>query len=300
MISRLLSRRKASHRRGNPLTGLTVPPGAGLLICRVLDPVGEPVGQAEFTVNDSHGRKVVRGEADPYGLVVAMVPCGEYRLVVSAEGFAPYRGSIPVTNDGGPAGLGDITLQMAPSLPVPDPGEWEIEQAHTRIGFSARHIGLAQVYGRFNNFAGAIRIGNTIEDSAMHVVIDAASIDTNVQMRDDHLRSADFLDVEHYPTMEFYSDHFVHRGGNNWAITGGFTLHGVTRTVTLDATYGGMRTGMEGETRLAVRATTELHREDYTINWKTMLARGIAVVGSNIKVGLDIQIVPNGTQLKFK
>lgn len=93
-------------------------------------------------------------------------------------------------------------------------------------------------------------------------------------------------------------DHY--RGGNTWAITGGLTLHGLTRTVTLDANYGGIRVGMESETRVAVNATTELHREDYTINWKTMLARGIAVVGSNIKVELDIQIVPKGTQLKFR
>jgi polyisoprenoid-binding protein YceI len=134
----------------------------------------------------------------------------------------------------------------------------------------------------------------------MHVVIDAASIDTNVKMRDEHLRSADFLDVDQYPTMEFYSDRFVHRGGNNWAITGGLTLHGVTRTVTLDATYGGLRVGMEGETRAAIRATTELHREDYTINWQSMLARGIAVVGSNINIELNVQIVPRGTELEFK
>jgi polyisoprenoid-binding protein YceI len=196
--------------------------------------------------------------------------------------------------------LGDITLQIAPTLPMPEPGEWEIEAAHTRVGFSARHIGLGQVYGRFDNFAGAIRIGNSIEDSAMHVVIDAASIDTNVKMRDDHLRSGDFLDVEHFPTLEFYSDRFVHRGGHNWGITGGLTLHGVTRTVTLDAQYNGIRVGMEGETRAAVHATTELHREDYTINWQSMLARGIAVVGSSITIELDIQIVPKGTELEFK
>ncbi|MGW3622629.1 YceI family protein [Streptomyces sp. NPDC000880] len=300
MISRLLGRRTASQQTGNPLTGLSVPAGAGLLTCRVLDPVNEPVGRAEFTVTDSHGRKIVSGETDPFGLVVAMVPFGEYRLAVSADSFTPYRGSVSVNDGGGPAGLGDITLQIAPSLPLPDPGEWEIEQAHTRIGFVARHIGLARVYGRFNNFAGAIRIGNTVEDSAMHVIIDAASIDTNVQMRDDHLRSADFLNVENYPTMEFYGDRFVHRGGNTWAITGGLTLHGVTRTVTLDANYGGMRVGMEGETRVAVTATTELHREDYTVNWQSMLARGIAVVGSNIKIELDIQIVPKGTQLQYK
>lgn len=277
-----------------------MPDGAGLLTCRVLDPVSTPVGQAEYTVSDTQGRKVVSGETDPYGGVAAMVPVGEYRVAVSAESFSPYRASAAVTESGQLTSLGDITLQMAPSLPLPEPGEWEIEQAHSRIQFVARHIGLARVYGRFDNFAGAIRIAHTIEDSAMHVVIDSASIDTNVQMRDDHLRSGDFLDVAHYPTLEFYGDRFAHRGGNNWLITGGLTLHGVTRTVSLEAQYNGIRVGMEGETRAAVRATTELHREDYTINWQTMLARGIAVVGSSIQIDLDIQIVPKGTELEFK
>lgn len=300
MISRLLGRRTAANQRNNPLAGISVPSGAGMLTCRVLDPVSTPVAAAEFTVSDQKGQKIVSGETDPFGMIVAMVPLGEYRLAVSAESFSSYRGSASVAESGQHCGLGDITLQMAPSLPLPDSGDWELEQAHTQIGFTARHIGLARVFGRFDNFAGAIRIGDSVEDSAMHIVIDAASIDTNVKMRDNHLRSADFLDVENYPTMEFYSDRFVHRGGNNWAITGGFTLHGVTRTVTLDASYGGMRVGMEGETRAAIHATTELHREDYTINWQTMLARGIAVVGSNVKIELDVQIVPKGTELEFK
>ncbi|MFJ2673631.1 YceI family protein [Streptomyces sp. NPDC087525] len=292
MISRLLGRRSAAHQRSNPLAGLSVPSGAGLLTCRVLDPVNEPVGQAEFTVSDSGGRKVVSGETDPFGMIVAMVPFGEYRLAISAESFSPYRGNVSIADGAEPSGLGDITLQVAPSLPLPVPGEWEIEPAHSRIGFIARHIGLARVHGRFDNFAGAIRIGETMDRSAMHVVIGAASIDTSVRMRDDHLRSADFLDVENFPTLEFYSDRFVHRGGNNWGITGALTLHGVTRTVTLDAQYLGIGNGMEGETRAAVRATTELHREDYTVNWQSMLARGIAVVGSSIKIEMDIQIVP--------
>lgn len=300
MISRLLGRRTTANQRKNPLAGLSVPPDAGLLTCRVLDPVSEPVRQAEYTLSDGQGRKIVKGETDPFGGVAAMVPVGEYRMSVSADGFSPYRGSVAVTEGGNLVTLGDLTLQFAPTLPLPEAGEWEIEAAHTRIGFSARHIGLGRVYGRFDNFAGAIRIGGAVEDSAMHVVLDAASINTNVRMRDDHLRSPDFLDVERFPTLEFYSDRFVHRGGANWAITGGLTLHGVTRTVNLDAQYNGIRVGMEGETRAAVRATTELHREDYTINWQSMLARGIAVVGSSIKVELDIQIVPKGTELEFK
>ncbi len=102
----------------------------------------------------------------------------------------------------------------------------------------------------------------------MHVVIDAASIDTNVKMRDDHLRSGDFLDVQRFPTLEFYSDRFTHRGGNRWAVTGALSLHGVTRTVTLDAEYLGLGNGMEGEARAACRATTELHRDDFTVSWQ--------------------------------
>jgi polyisoprenoid-binding protein YceI len=293
-------RRKSGRKNANPLSGFSMPAGAGLLTCRVLDPVREPVAQADFTVSDAQGRKVFSGETDPFGGMAAMVPVGEYRVSVSAESFSPYRANATIAETGSLASLGDITLQAAPSLPLPSPGEWEIEAAHSRIGFVARHIGLARVYGRFDNFAGAIRIGQAIEDSAMHVVMEAASINTNVQMRDNHLRSADFLDVDNYPTLEFYSDRFQHRGGNNWLITGALTLHGVTRTVALEATYGGVRVGMENETRAAVTAVAELHREDFDINWQTMLARGIAVVGSSIRIELEIQIVPKGTELQFK
>ncbi|MFM9373780.1 YceI family protein [Streptomyces sp. Da 82-17] len=300
MISRLLGRPAAVSQGKGLLAGVPVPSDAGVVSFRVVDPVGQAVGQAQYTLADGRGRKVVKGETDPFGWVVVVVPLGEYRVSISVDGFTPFRGDAAVQEGGAVVGLGDITMHPAPNLPLPEPGEWEIEAAHTRVGFSARHIGLGRVYGQFGNFAGAIRIAERMEHSAMHVVIDAASIDTKVRMRDDHLRSADFLDVERFPTLEFYSDRFVHRGGHSWAITGALTLHGVTRTVTLDAEYNGVRVGMEGETRGAVRATTELHREDYTINWQTMLARNIAVVGSSIKVDLDIQIVPKGTELEFK
>ncbi|MFI5757118.1 YceI family protein [Streptomyces sp. NPDC051569] len=294
MISRLFGRQTAAQQNGRPLAGPAVPPGAGMLVRRVINPMGEPVGRAEFTVKDGNGQKLVSGETDPFGTIMAMVPLGEHRLTVSSDGFLPYQGAASVTGGGEGAGAGDITLQPAPPIPLPPPGEWEIEPTHSRIGFVARHIGLARVHGRFGNFAGAIRAGETIEEFAMHVVIGAASIDTDVRMRDDHLRSADFLDVEKYPTLEFYSDRFVHRRGNDWGITGALTLHGVTRTVTLDAQYLGLGNGVAGETRAAVRATTELHREDYTINWQSMLARGIAMVGSSITIEMDIQIVPKG------
>ncbi|NEC43944.1 YceI family protein [Streptomyces sp. SID8016] len=293
MFGRWLGNRGHAGGRGGALAGFQVPRTAGVLSCRVLDPVNEPVQQAEFTVTDSAGRRITGGETDPFGSVLATVPAGDYRLAVTAEGFSPFHGAVTVS-EGAHANLGDVTLQVAQLPPLPDPGDWDIEPNHSQIGFTARHIGLACIHGRFNNFAGAVRIADRMEDSAMHVIIDAASIDTNVQMRDDHLRSGDFLDVGRYPTLEFYSERFVHRGGSRWGVTGALTLHGVSRTVTLDTQYLGIGNGLEGETRAACRATTELHREDFTLTWQTMLARGIAVVGPSIVIDLDIQIVPKG------
>ncbi|MFI5660429.1 YceI family protein [Streptomyces sp. NPDC051684] len=290
-----LRRRNRTNRSvgSSSLGGRAMPQGAGVLGGRIIDAVSEPVRGAEFSVSDAMGRKVVSGGVDPFGSFVATVPVGEYRLAVSAEGYAPFRGGITVA-EGEQAALGDVTLQVSAPPPLPTPGDWEVEPTHSSVGFTARHIGMARVYGRFNTFAGVLRVAERAEDSAMHVVIDASSIDTNVKMRDDHLRSADFLDVERFPTLEFYSDRFTHKGGSRWAITGALSLHGVTRTVTLDAEYLGVGTGMEGETRAACRASTELHRDDFTVSWQTMLAKGIAVVGSSVRIDLDIQVVPKG------
>ncbi|MGC9542752.1 YceI family protein [Streptomyces sp. UG1] len=293
MIGRWLGSRTNREQRTSPLAALETPPSAGVLSCRVLDPVNEPVRHAEFTVSDTMGRPVVSGGMDPFGSFVTTVPAGEYRLAVSAEGYTPYRTTVTV-GENALVSLGDVALQIAQPPEPPEPGDWEIEPAHTSIGFTARHIGLARIHGRFNSFAGVVRVTDPVERSAMHVVIDAASIDTGVRMRDDHLRSADFLDVATFPTLEFYSDRFVHKGGIRWTVTGALSLHGVTRTVVLDMEYLGLGNGMEGEVRAACRATTELHRDDFTVSWQTMLARGIAVVGPSIQVDLDVQLVRKG------
>ncbi|MER6959038.1 MULTISPECIES: YceI family protein [unclassified Streptomyces] len=290
MFGRWLGNRTNRVQRTSPLAAVHTPPNAGVLSCRILDPVNEPVPHAEFAVSDAMGRNVVSGGTDPFGAFMTTVPAGEYRLAVSAEGYTPYRATATV-GENALASLGDVTLQVARPPELPAPGDWEIEPTHSSIGFTARHIGLARIHGRFNSFAGAVRIAERMEQSAMHVVIDAASIDTNVRMRDDHLRSADFLDVMRFPTLEFYSERFVHKGGSRWAVTGALSLHGVTRTVTLDTEYLGVGNGMGGEVRAACRARTELHRDDFTVSWQTMLTRGIAVVGPSISIELDVQIV---------
>ncbi|MET9605395.1 YceI family protein [Streptomyces sp. NPDC006512] len=269
---------------------LTLPPTARLLSCRVLDTVHQPIRQAKFEVTDPIGRRVVSGETDPYGGFTAAMPEGEYRLSVTAEGYAPFHGAMLV---GDPAQLGtaEIILDAVEPPRLPQPGHWELDPSHSSIGFTARHIGFARIRGRFNTFAGAVRIAERMEDSSMHVIIDAASIDTGMRLRDDHLRSADFLDAARHPTVEFYSERFIHRSGSRWAVAGALTLHGVSRSVTLDTQYLGHGTGLEGEPRAACRATAELHREDFGLNWQSMLAQGVAAIGASVDVTLDVQIV---------
>ncbi|MFI5545724.1 YceI family protein [Streptomyces sp. NPDC051815] len=269
---------------------LTLPPTARLLSYRVLDTVHRPVRQAAFEVTDPIGRKIVTGETDPFGGFTAAVPEGEYRLLVTAEGYAPFHG-VTLVGDPVQPGTGEIILDAVEPPVLPQPGHWELDPAHSSIGFTARHIGLARIHGRFNTFAGAVRIADRMEDSTMHVIIDAASIDTGMRLRDDHLRSGDFLDAVRHPTVEFYSERFIHRTGSRWAVAGALTLHGVSRSVTLDTQYLGLGTGMEGEVRAACRATAELHREDFTLNWQSLLAQGIAAIGSSVDVTLDVQIV---------
>lgn len=290
----MFSRRRGMETAGSasPQTTatLTLPHTARLLSCRVLDTVHQPVRQAAFEVTDPIGRRIVSGETDPYGGFTAAVPAGEYRLAVTAEGYAPFHGATLVGDPAQP-GTGEIILDPVDPPLLPQPGHWELDPAHSSIGFSARHIGFARINGRFNTFAGAVRIADRMEDSSMHVIIDAASIDTGLRMRDDHLRSADFLDAARHPTVEFYSERFIHRSGSSWSVAGALTLHGVSRSVTLDTQYLGLGTGLEGEPRAACRATAELTREDFSLNWQSILAHGIAAIGSTVEVALEMQVV---------
>lgn len=276
-------------RRKTKGVTVPVPDGAGRVDCQVVDPVGLPM-RADVSIINDDGQSITQGGSDPYGMFLAAVPPGDYQLSVAADGFQPQRTPVHITAQTNTS-AGTIQLDTMPQPPLPTPGRWDIDPAHTAIRFSARHIGLADIHGRFNNFYGTAWIGERIEDSRLEVVIDAASIDTGVPMRDDHLRSSDFLDVGHHPYLYFTCDRFLHHGGSRWTVSGVLHLHGVARTVRLDTTYLGLGTGMEGETRAACKATTELHREDFTLNWQKMLARGITVVGPRLRVELDIQLV---------
>lgn len=267
-----------------------VPAGAGVVVREVLDPVNDPMGGAEVTVTELRSHRVAaRGTTDPYGFFMAVLPPGEYSLLIVAEGLEPHRETMAVDAD---AGLAPerVWLQSARQLELPTPGTWLFDPPHTAIRFIAKHVGMAHVHGRFERFEGGLRIEHDMSQSRVHVRIDASSITTGNNTRDTHLRSGDFLDVERFPYIDFTSHRFAYRGGSKWTLLGSLTMHGVSRSVALDTTYLGTANGGYGEElRCAALAKSELHREDYTLNWRSMLARGIAVVGPTIQLELDVQ-----------
>ncbi|MFJ3644445.1 YceI family protein [Streptomyces murinus] len=268
---------------------LPLPHGAGRAECQVVDPVGLPM-QASVTVLDQAGHSVTQGGTDAYGLFTAAVPPGDYQLSVICDGFEPRRAPVRVLSDL-TSSAGVIKLVVATLPPTPSSGHWTIDPDHTAIRFVARHIGMADIHGRFNRFSGSLWISDQMRDSQVDVFIEADSIDTGVRTRDSHLRSRDFLDVDNHPYLTFNGGNFVHRGGSHWDVTGSLELNGVARTVKLDTTYLGLGTGMTGESRAACKAVTELHREDFTLTWQKMLTHGITAIGTTIRVELDIQVV---------
>ncbi|MFF3905945.1 YceI family protein [Streptomyces sp. NPDC001848] len=269
---------------------LPLPPGAGAIAREIVDPMGSPMASADVTVTalDTH-RVAARGTTDPYGFFVAALPPGHYSLLVSAEGLRPHHETVELVA-GTVARTERVWLQPAEAQQLPMPGAWLFDPPHTAIRFIAKHVGMANVHGRFERFDGGIQIAQDMTQSRVHVRIDASSINTGNNTRDNHLRSADFLDVERFPYIDFTSTRFAYRGGSRWTLQGSLTMHGVSRSVALDTTYLGMVNGGYGEElRCAALAKAELHREDFTLNWRSMLARGIAVVGPTVQLELDVQ-----------
>ncbi|MEV8229987.1 YceI family protein [Streptomyces sp. NPDC079167] len=295
MVLSLLRGRRSKTASDGARFALPVPPGAGTVTCEVVDPMGQPLGGAEITVtSQKSARTVAKGTTDLFGMFVAALPPGDYRLLMTAEGMQPASWAFDIAA-GETLSMGRVQLDVARQLEPPVPGTWLFDPPHTAIRFIAKHVGMANVHGRFTAFEGGIRIAPSVEDSQVEIRIDAASITTGNKTRDNHLRSADFLDVENYPHLHFVSRRFTYRGGNNWTVQGGLTMHGVSRSVSLDTQYlGAVNGGYGEELRCAARATAELHREDYTLNWRNMLARGIAIVGPTIQLELDIQTMFQG------
>jgi polyisoprenoid-binding protein YceI len=170
---------------------------------------------------------------------------------------------------------------------------WEIDPAHTRANFAVRHLVISTVRGTMGQVTGtAVLDESDVTKSSVTATIDAKGIDTREAKRDEHLRGPDFLDVAKYPTITFTSKTVEPAGAGKYKVTGDLTLHGVTKEVTLDVT--GSPTPMKdpfGNTKLGGVATTKLNRQDFGIAWSKALDGGGLVVGDEVEVTIDVELV---------
>jgi polyisoprenoid-binding protein YceI len=183
------------------------------------------------------------------------------------------------------------TVQTAPPVSGYVPGTWVIDQSHSEIGFSIRHLMVSKVKGRFADFSGTLVTGEHPLDSSVEATIALSSIDTGNADRDAHVRSADFFDVESHTTMSYRSTG-VRAEGDGFVVDGELSLRGVTRPVSLQLEINGFQAGTPfGDTRAGFTATTEIDRSDFGITFNAPLEGGGVVLGNSIKITLEIEAV---------
>jgi polyisoprenoid-binding protein YceI len=172
---------------------------------------------------------------------------------------------------------------------------WQIDPAHTTVEFSVKHMMFTTVRGRFTDVKGTINADDLKPDrSSVTVEINAKSIDTGVADRDTHLRSADFLDVEKFPTITFRSKRVegaASKEGDRFKVTGDLTIRGKSIEITLDATYGGQGKDPWGKQRAGASAKSEIDRREWGLQWNQALETGGILVGNTVKIDIDVQAV---------
>ena len=172
---------------------------------------------------------------------------------------------------------------------VPVAGEYQIDTTHSTVEFVAKHLMVAKVRGRFADFSGTVTIAPVPEESHVEVTIGAASVSTGNPDRDAHLRSADFFDVETFPTVEFRSTKVEHAGGDDWKVSGDLTLHGVTRPVVLQVEFSGASPTPWGTKAAGFAAWTDVDREEWGLTWNAALETGGVVVGKKVRLELEVE-----------
>ncbi len=268
----------------------------GGLRARVRTKDGWAVRHAALTVTDMTGSQIVRAIADETGVVrTDPLPAGAYTVIVTAVGYQPTA-STAMVGPSGRADLGNVILARQAGVELPAPGRWTIDPAHSTVVAVAQHLGISSIRGTFSAFSGQIRVAAQVEESSVTATIEAASIDTGNKTRDDHLRSPDFLDVDSFPAISYRTTRgLTPAGPDRWTVHGELTMHDLTNQVDLDLVYLGCGPDPWGGTRAAFRATAELQRDDFAVKYNQMLQAGVAMVGTTMRVELDIQAVRGDT-----
>ena len=173
------------------------------------------------------------------------------------------------------------------------PSTWNLDPVHSVAEFKVKHMMISNVKGQFTGIAGTLTLDeNDITNSKITATIDATTINTREPQRDGHLKSADFFDVEQYPTLTFQSTSVQKTGEGELAVAGELTIHGVTKPVVF-AVEGPTAPGKDpwGNVRIGLAATTKINRKDYGLTWNSALETGGILVGEDIAITLDVEFV---------
>ena len=173
---------------------------------------------------------------------------------------------------------------------VPTPGTYAIDASHTHAGFVVRHLMVSKVRGAFSGVSGTVTVADDLNESAVEVEIDPATIDTRDAGRDEHLRSADFFGTDEHPTITYVSTS-LRKDGADWVLDGDLTIKGVSRPVRLDVEFLGAITDPWGGSRLGFTAAGELDREEWGLNWNQALEAGGVVVGKKATLEIEAELV---------
>ncbi len=169
---------------------------------------------------------------------------------------------------------------------------WVVDKAHSTVNFSVSHMVVAEVTGRFKDFDVKVtQTGDTFTDSYVEAVIKTASVNTDNERRDNHLRSDDFLNVEQFPEMIFKSNSVKKTGKNTYSISGNLTIRNVTKPVVLNALYRGEIKDPKGNIKRGIKATTTINRFDFGTKWNAAMESGSLIAGEDVEITLLMEFI---------
>lgn len=184
-----------------------------------------------------------------------------------------------------------ITMLVLFSAVLAQADTWNVDPVHSSVGFSVRHMVLAKVRGNFTDFSGAITFdGKDISTGSVEFTIQTASVDTDDEERDGHLKSDDFFNAEKYPTMSFKSKSVTVGENGKFTMTGDFTIRETTKEVTFDCEFYGVVNDPWGNTKAGFSASTTINRQEYGLKFNSTLETGGLVVGNDIEIVLDLEV----------
>ena len=167
---------------------------------------------------------------------------------------------------------------------------WQVDPVHSAVKFSVTHLVISEVDGSFKKFQGNIKSAQAdFQDAQIEFTIDVNSINTDNNMRDEHLKSADFFDAKQFPTMKFVSTSFKKKSGNNYTLTGNMTIKGVTKKVSYNVIFGGIAKDGYGNTKAGFKVKGIINRFDYDLKWNALTEAGGATVGKETDMTLNLE-----------